>query len=300
MGKASSSKKVARAARAGGRASGVRQRNLLFPGVLAAIFVLGAALVAVAWNDHRGAAADVPPRFGDHWHAAYGVFVCDTYLPSEIVAEAFDNTEGIHSHGDEVIHIHPHSRNATGERARLGVYLKDSIIDVSDDELRLELPDDVELPEDLDLPDDLAWTEGEDECDGEPGEVVLAHWVDVTSDDAPGIIRSDFDDARIRNDGGAYAFAFVAEGTTDIPKPPTAESLFQLGAVDSGEFVPPEGQVPDEFQLPDDFELPEGGELPDDFELPEGVELPEGADQPQDVGPPTPEEGTGADEPTQD
>src|ERR671911_12764 len=42
MGKASSSKKVARAARAGGRSSGARQRNLLFPGVVGAIVLLGA------------------------------------------------------------------------------------------------------------------------------------------------------------------------------------------------------------------------------------------------------------------
>jgi hypothetical protein len=279
MGKASSSKKVARAARAGGRASGVRQRNLLFPSVLAAVFVLGAALLAVAWNDHRGAAADVPPRFGDHWHAAYGVYICDEYLPTSLVAESFDNREGIHSHGDEVIHIHPHSRNATGERARMGVYLEDSIIDVSDSELSLDLGDDVAVPPDLDLPEDLTWRTGEDTCDGEPGELVLAHWSDVTSDERPAIISGDFEDARFRRDGEGFALAFVPEGTTDIPKPPTAEFLVELGAADAEQVFPPEGEVPEEFELPDDFEVPEGVE-----ELPEGVELP------QDVGPPAPDE----------
>ena len=41
MGKASSSKKVARAARAGGRVSSGQPRSLLFPGVLTLIVVLG-------------------------------------------------------------------------------------------------------------------------------------------------------------------------------------------------------------------------------------------------------------------
>ena len=47
MGKASSAKKVARAARAGGRVSSGQPRSLLFPGVLVAGFVFGALALAV-------------------------------------------------------------------------------------------------------------------------------------------------------------------------------------------------------------------------------------------------------------
>ena len=69
MGKASSSKKIARAARAGGRASGVRQRNLMFPAAIGAIVLAGSAMVALAWNDHRDKASSVPPVANqDHWH----------------------------------------------------------------------------------------------------------------------------------------------------------------------------------------------------------------------------------------
>ena len=46
MGKASSSKKVARAARAGGRSSGSKQRNLLFPAAIGVIILLGTGLIA--------------------------------------------------------------------------------------------------------------------------------------------------------------------------------------------------------------------------------------------------------------
>src|SRR5918998_387690 len=77
MGKASSSKKVARAARAGGRSSGSKQRNLLFPGAIGVIVLLGSGLIAYA-ADERKSEADVAPVVNeDHWHAAFGVYICD-------------------------------------------------------------------------------------------------------------------------------------------------------------------------------------------------------------------------------
>ena len=116
MGKASSSKKVARAARAGGRTSANRQRNLLFPGVIGVIMVLCVALVAFAAND-RKSEDDIAPVLGDHWHAAIGFYVCGEFQPD--LAE-FESRLGIHTHGDGVIHIHPSSAGGAGENATLG------------------------------------------------------------------------------------------------------------------------------------------------------------------------------------
>ena len=94
MGKASSAKKVARAARAGGRRSSAgRQRNLLFPGVIGAIVLLGSALVWFA-ADERKSDSDVPPVIGDHWHAAYGIYVCGEWQPD---IPEFEATTGIHT-----------------------------------------------------------------------------------------------------------------------------------------------------------------------------------------------------------
>jgi hypothetical protein len=234
MGKASSSKKVARAARAGGRSASTGQRNLLFPGVVGAIVLVGVALVAFAAND-RKSEADVPPVLGDHWHAAVGVYVCGEFLPA--TAE-FENETGIHTHGDGVIHIHPFTANATGENATLGVYLEDSGIELTNDTLTVG---------------DESWSEGDD-CeveDGEsgPGELVVAQWKNVQSNDGkPALIVRDFDDIRFREDAEGYTIAFVPEGTTEIPRPESADQLESLGAVDSapadqaGELSPEELQ----------------------------------------------------------
>jgi hypothetical protein len=231
MGKASSAKKVARAARAGGRSAGRQRRNLMFPGAIAAIVVLGVGLVLFAIGDRRSA-ADEPPILGDHWHAAYGIYVCDEFQPP---IPEFENTSGIHSHGDGVIHIHPFSSAGTGDNATLGAFLADTDVSLSNDELRVG---------------DQTWKEGDQTCGDEGAEVVVAQWNNVqTNEGSPAIVRRDFDDIRFTENGQGYTIAFVPEGTTDIPRPPTAANLAELGAVDDGgggaPEVPIEGDTDD-------------------------------------------------------
>jgi hypothetical protein len=214
MGKASSSKKVARAARAGGRTAGNKQRNLLFPGVIGGIMVLGVALVAFAAND-RKSETDVPPVLGDHWHAAVGFYICDQFEPD--IAE-FESRVGIHTHGDGVIHIHPSSADGAGGNATLGAFLEGAGVTLTDTELTMG---------------DQTWKEGDQKCGDEDGELVVAQWKDVESTDSePALIRRDFDSIRFREDGEGYTIAFVPEGTTDIPKPESAAQLQVLGAAD--------------------------------------------------------------------
>ncbi|HEX6418830.1 MAG TPA: hypothetical protein VFZ77_10040 [Acidimicrobiales bacterium] len=216
MGKASSSKKVARAARAGGRVSGGRQRNLLFPGVIAAVVLLGTGLITFAANERKSEADIAPVVFEDHWHSAFGVYVCDEFQPD--VAQ-FESGVGIHTHSDGVIHIHPTSSGGAGEKATLGVFLDGAGIDLANDALSMN---------------GETWEEGEDACGDEDAELIVAQWKDVeTTDDKPALIRRDFDDIRFRDDGEGYTVAFVPEGTTDIPKPPSAATLTELGAVDA-------------------------------------------------------------------
>ncbi|HEY7071980.1 MAG TPA: hypothetical protein VH479_17775 [Acidimicrobiales bacterium] len=218
MGKASSSKKVARAARAGGRrASGGRQRDLKFPALIGVIVVLGGLLVGFAANDRKSEATDVPPVINvDHWHAAYGVYICGEFQPN---VPTFESPVGIHTHGDGVIHIHPFSDGGAGENATLGVFLDGAGIDLSDTTLKMN---------------DKTWKEGKDQCDGKDAELVVAQWKDVENPDSkPALIRRDFNDIRFRENGEGYTIAFVPEGTTDIPKPPSAANLAELGAADS-------------------------------------------------------------------
>ena len=214
MGKASSSKKVARAARAGGRSAANKQRNLLFPSVIGAIMLLGVALVAFAAND-RKSEDDVPPVLGDHWHAAVGFYICGEFQPD--IAE-FESRVGIHTHGDGVIHIHPSSAGGAGENATLGAFLEGAGVTLDDDELKIG---------------DETWKEGDQKCGDEDGELVVAQWKDVeNTDEKPALIRRDFDSIRFRDDGEGYTIAFVPEGTTDIPKPESAAQLQTLGAAD--------------------------------------------------------------------
>lgn len=221
MGKASSAKKVARAAGTGARSS--KRRNLVFPGAIAAIVVLGIALIVIAAGDRRSE-ADVRPILGDHWHAAYGFYVCDDFQPH---LDTFEGRAGIHTHGDGVIHIHPYSSSGTGENATMRTFLEDADAELSDDTLRIG---------------DESWTEGDQTCGDQEAELVVAHWENVqTNEGDPEILDSDLDGIHFTEDAAGYTIAFVPEGTTDIPKPPTAGNLAELGAVDAGGQVPAEG-----------------------------------------------------------
>lgn len=256
MGKASSAKKVAKAARAGGSGSGVRQRNLLFPGLIGVVVILGLALIAFARSDYQSKVFDVEPLVGEtHWHAAFGVYICDEFIP---VNDQFDSQLGIHSHGDEVLHIHPTSRNASGENAQLGVYFDESpLIDVSNDEITVA---------------DQTWKEGEDTCNGEDAEVIGGQWLDATEGGDPAIIESGFKDLRFRDDGEAYVVAFVPRGEREIPLP--ERSMAQLAQVNPG--LAREDIYNDPGQAPqiDPEGLPEGVNPEDLF--PEGTAPAEG------------------------
>ena len=218
MGKASSNKKVARAARAGGRRGGAnRQRNLMFPGVIGVIVLVGTGLVAFAANDRKDDARIRPIVNEDHWHAAYGVDICGEFQPA---IPEFESPIGIHTHADGVIHIHPFSSGGAGENATLGAFLEGAGVELTDDSITIN---------------GETWTEGDQDCDGEAAEVVVAQWQDVQSNDGePALIRRDFNDIRFREDGEGYTIAFVPEGTTDIPKPDSAGNLAELGAADGG------------------------------------------------------------------
>jgi hypothetical protein len=71
-------------------------------GILALLFVVRSATGA--------------PRINDHWHATYQTFICGQRQPNFPTWEA---SEGVHTHADGVIHIHPFSVAGEGNGARL-------------------------------------------------------------------------------------------------------------------------------------------------------------------------------------
>lgn len=222
MGRASSSKKVARAARAAGRpGSG---RNWLWPAAVVVLVALGITLVWVSRGSDEASAE--APTFGDHWHAAYGVYTCDDFV--DPLADQNGDAHGIHTHEDGLIHIHPTSTQATGDNATLSVFAEEVELGIEDDR--------------LEVPGGDTFVEGEDECGGEPGIVQVAVWDDPT-DESPEVVTEDVADIRL-SENQVLTIAFAPEGA-DLPKPPTAVRLSDPNAAEEGRPVQPIEGVPD-------------------------------------------------------
>jgi hypothetical protein len=128
VGKASSSKKVQRAAKAAASSRGTgEKRELGFPMLVMLIAVLGVALV---WMARESRDELVAPFLDDHWHLGYEVYDCGQLQP--VLLNEFD-PDGIHTHGDSLIHVHPFNSSATGVDARLGVFMDAAGLTVTND-----------------------------------------------------------------------------------------------------------------------------------------------------------------------
>lgn len=224
MGKASSSKKVARAAKAGGsKARAAGERNLLFPTVLVLIVVLGIALVVYA-PDERLAEAQSYPQIGDHTHMAYGFYMCGEWAPDvpEFLAPL---NGGNHTHGDGLFHVHPFSSSRTGDNATIGNWMLDAGealgggAHIDDTSIKLPLGEE--------------YIEGKTTCDdvdGEPLEdpiVQIAVWersqAAVAGQEPDEILTENLANTHFGPDGRAFTIAFMPEGA-DLPAPPSAGS----------------------------------------------------------------------------
>ncbi len=224
MGKQSSNKKVARAARAGGRVSSGQPRSLLFPGVLSMVVLLGISLVVYARNDRRDDDLGGVPQIGDHIHQAIAFNVCGEFLPD---LPEFESNVGIHTHGDGVIHIHPFSQLGVGANATIERYLEDAReggdLDVSLSNSKLEY-----LGE--------TYEEGDTPCEGvDDPQLRVAYWENVQSAEVePQTTTGNFDERRLTDDGAGIT-VFFGDPEADIPKPPNAANLAALGAADGGQ-----------------------------------------------------------------
>jgi len=210
MGKASSAKKVARAARAGG-AKTSDQRKWMFPLAIAALVIVGVGVILVARSGFDPVSAE-SPKPGEHWHQAYGFYVCDSFLPPQVDVTA-DRT-GIHTHGDGIIHTHPFSNAYAGSKATLGVWGETVGVDFTSDSW------------------DVAgetYTNGFD-CGGQPAQLSVYKWPLDDAEAQPEVFTSDFGDIRLDSDRLAFTFAVVPAGT-EVPKPDSVDTVDQLDPV---------------------------------------------------------------------
>jgi len=236
VGKASSAKKVARLAQKGKGRKVRFQGGTLFPALIVGIAVVGAALIVYSRASIPN--QNIPPTVEDHWHASYGFYACDEWLPDlqgnkeeqdsagQLISDGFRRT-GIHSHNDGVIHWHPYSSSATGRNAKLGVFLDVYGIKLSDDK--------IEFPADQ---GGAVYEEGVTKCtdaDGKSvdGEIVVYAFDAYDTPDKYTTYITNFDDVRLMQDGMAFSVVFAPAGSKP-ELPPSAASLPELGAVDGG------------------------------------------------------------------
>lgn len=230
MGKASSTKKVARAARTGGGRTRRGSSSLGWPIAMALVVVLGTAGIVYSREqrqpDTSAPVAQGPGRAGDHWHSALGFDICGTFAPN--FPDPQVDPLGIHTHGDGVVHTHPFTSRSAGKNARLGLYF-DTIegLEVSSDE--------------IDLPTMDAKRNGM-ECDGKPAVVRTRIWASRSPTEEGEVYNGDPSDIRLR-DNQLITIAFLPDDA-EIRKPPSEAALDNLSDVaPTSTEVPPESST---------------------------------------------------------
>ncbi len=232
----SSTKKAAKLAQKGKGRKVRFQGGTLFPLIVAIVVVLGVGTIVYA-RQTVPANDSSPPTVNDHWHAAYGFYLCDTWeqlagdleetdASGQLISTRFLQT-GIHSHDDGVMHWHPNTSRAVGKNAKLGVFLDVYGVELDNDSLK--------------FPDNQLggqeFIEGETKCGTEDGELQVVVWDSYSDTDDGTTYIANFDNIPIRNDGMVFAIAFVPRDT-DVQMPPWAADLPTLGAADVNQVRP--------------------------------------------------------------
>jgi len=157
------------------------------------------------------------PLLGDHWHSIYDIYVCTgpeagTWR-QKIVVERDPN--GIHTHGDGLIHIHPFNSITIGDGATLGNFFDAFGGYISDSAIKLDTGEVIE--------------EGFD-CGGQPAVLTVARFDSQDRKREPQLYTADLAGIRFLKNLEAFTIAFVPAGET--PLPPRKERYTFLETVD--------------------------------------------------------------------
>lgn len=213
MAESSTQKKIQRVQRAGVTRTRGQRRPLGFPLAVIAIMILGSVGVYLARESNKNAVEAAPQANADHWHIAFGIFVCDQFLPNQ--PDGASDPNGIHTHiEDGLIHVHPFGKAYGGKNATFQKFA---------DQIGLGLTNDS-----FTLSDGTEHKTG-DKCtkDGAEveGKVRMYVWPPQASDLVePDVITSDFGAQRFDQDGKAFVLALVPDGV-DPGLPPNLDKL---------------------------------------------------------------------------
>ena len=131
----------------------------------------------------------------------------------KIVNETDPN--GIHTHGDGLMHIHPFNSEASGKKADFGQFFGAYGGSINDSSLQLDTGEVI--------------SEGED-CNGQPTVLKVARFDAQDRDREPEIITEGIADIRYLKNLEAFTIAFVPEDVD--PPPPRPERYTFLETVD--------------------------------------------------------------------
>ncbi len=196
-----------------------QSRSWFLPVVLA-IVAAGAAVVGVlAYN--RDSNIGIRPEAGlDHWHTAYGVYNCNAFDPP---IQSPEDPQGVHSHSDGIVHVHPFSPAASGANATLGTFFEATGAVLTDDSFTYGPADGGNVISEA------------DGCDGQPATLTVAYWDNALraeqGDPPDQIITEDLANIRFAGDISAVTIALLPEGA-EIPAPlsiPNLQTLTDLG-----------------------------------------------------------------------
>lgn len=207
---------------------------------MAAVVVLGTAGIVYSRDqrqpDNTRPYAAVAGRAADHWHAAIGFHVCGAFTPN--LPEG-DDPLGIHSHGDNVVHIHPFGASSSGKRATLEVFFDTVGADISDDK--------------IELPGQDTKRNGDSCPDGE-GVIRTKVWDTRDPADQGRIVEGDPSSLRPQ-DSQLITIAF-GDANADIPKPPSEPKLNDLDDVAPQRTAPTTTMVVDPNASPTSSTVP--------------------------------------------
>lgn len=234
MATSSSAKKVAKLA-SRGKGKKVRfQGGTTFPAIVTAVAVVMVLLIVYARQSVPGVETGAPQPT-DTWSLAYGIRVCDTWLPNlsgtaaelDKDASTGDPTkvQDAGSDADGIIHYHAQEGGATGKKAKLGVFLDVYGVKLSD--TKLELP-----TSQVAEGETRTWDTKDFKCDGKDTQIRVRVWDDYTQSDFVDNV-TDFKNLRITNNGMVFSI-FIGPKGDDIPQPESASTLADLGVIGQG------------------------------------------------------------------
>ena len=231
MGKASSSKKVARAAGTGGGRTHRGRTPWTYFSILALVAILGIVFTwtsrdrRLAQINNRG---DTPPTVGTVWNEGYAVYECGKFAPAITHAK---NPQGITTgNGDGIIHIHPTVKAAAGKNATLGKFATAAGMKLNAATLQ--------------VPGGKLYQDG-DSCQGKAGHVYVTEF--AFAGDKTGTLQNVDPRNVLLSDQSLLTIAFVpSSAKNSIPPPPTyvINNLNKLAASSTSTTTTPPTSAP--------------------------------------------------------